>query len=237
MAVKPADVVFQLLHNTAAATIVSSSVANPTVITTSAAHGLATGDTVTIAGHADSTPDINGEEAVTVTGPTTFTVDQDVSVGGTGGTATPLVAPGRTNMVSTIAANFDVVAPAGRKNLNIQRVVFQIIDGGMTLGKFGGLTALTTGCKVTVVDPDGNEQVDFLNGTTIKTNGDFNLLAGVDALVEPAAGDDSMPVRWTLTRGLGGPLSLPTGWRLRFRVQDDLSGITTFRAMSQGYLK
>jgi len=73
--------------------ITSSSVANPTVITTTVPHGLTTGDTVLIAGHAGSTPDINGEEAVTVTSTTTFTVVQNVSVGGTGGT----IVRGKTN--------------------------------------------------------------------------------------------------------------------------------------------
>lgn len=66
--------------------IATSSVANPSVITTSAPHGLETGDTVTIAGHSGSTPDINGDRVVTVLTPTTFTIPLNVTVGGTGGT-------------------------------------------------------------------------------------------------------------------------------------------------------
>lgn len=61
--------------------IQSSSVANPTVVTTQVPHGLITGETVLISGHT-STPTINGERTVTVTGPTTFTVPVNVSVGG-----------------------------------------------------------------------------------------------------------------------------------------------------------
>lgn len=68
------------------ATITSSSVANPTVITTAAAHGLVSGQTVTIAGHAGSTPAINGVHVVTVLTTTTFTIPVNVTVGGTGGT-------------------------------------------------------------------------------------------------------------------------------------------------------
>jgi hypothetical protein len=68
--------------------IVSSSVANPSVITTSVPHRLTTGESVVIAGHAGSTPAINGEQPVTVTGPTTFTIPVNVTVGGTGGTFT-----------------------------------------------------------------------------------------------------------------------------------------------------
>lgn len=65
----------------AAVNLTSSSVANPTVVTTATAHGLLTGDTVTIAGHS-STPTINGDRTVTVVSPTTFTVAVNVTVGG-----------------------------------------------------------------------------------------------------------------------------------------------------------
>lgn len=68
--------------------ITSSSVANPTVITTTVPHGLVTGDTVVIANHSGSTPSLNNEYTVTVTGTTTFTVPVNVTVGGTGGSLT-----------------------------------------------------------------------------------------------------------------------------------------------------
>lgn len=71
------------------ATIATSSVANPTVITTSAPHGLWTGDTVTIAGHVGSMPAIDGARVVTVLTPTTFTIPLNVTVAGAGGTITP----------------------------------------------------------------------------------------------------------------------------------------------------
>lgn len=67
-------------------TIVSSSVADPTVVTTRLPHGLATGDSVSIAGHTGSTPALDGVYTVTVLGETTFTVPLAVTVAGTGGT-------------------------------------------------------------------------------------------------------------------------------------------------------
>lgn len=69
-------------------TIVSSSVANPTVVTIDSAHGQTVGSTfnVRIAGHT-STPSLNGEFTATATGVTTFTLPVNVTVGGTGGTA------------------------------------------------------------------------------------------------------------------------------------------------------
>lgn len=72
-----------------AADIVSSSIANPTVVTTTLPHGLTTGDNVIIAGHTSVTPDINGRRVVTVISPTTFSVPVNVSDDGVGGTFTP----------------------------------------------------------------------------------------------------------------------------------------------------
>ena len=66
--------------------IVASSVANPSVITTLTAHGLETGQTVEIEGHAGSTPDINDIYVVNVISPTTFSIPENVTVGGAGGT-------------------------------------------------------------------------------------------------------------------------------------------------------
>ena len=67
-------------------TITAASQANPTVIT-STAHGLATGDTVLIAG-SNSTPTINGSRVVTVINANTFSVAVNVTVAGTAGTWT-----------------------------------------------------------------------------------------------------------------------------------------------------
>jgi hypothetical protein len=65
--------------------ITSSSVAATSTITCPCPHGLATGDTVLISGHTGSTPSINGEQTATVTGPLTFTIPVNVTIGGTGG--------------------------------------------------------------------------------------------------------------------------------------------------------
>lgn len=65
--------------------ITSNSLANPSVVTTPVPHGLTTGDIVLISGVVTSTPTINGERAVTVISPTTFSVPVNVTVAGTGG--------------------------------------------------------------------------------------------------------------------------------------------------------
>jgi hypothetical protein len=77
--------------------ITSSSVANPSLITTPVPHGLATGDTVIITGHSGSTPSIDGERTVTVVSTTTFSIPVNVTIGGTGGT----FVRGKTNAGAT----------------------------------------------------------------------------------------------------------------------------------------
>jgi hypothetical protein len=85
--------------------ITSSSVANPTVITTPVDHGLVTGEVILITGHSGSTPSLNGGNgyAITKTGDKTFTIVVDVTVGGTGGSF---------KKVSSIGATADLHVPA-----------------------------------------------------------------------------------------------------------------------------
>jgi uncharacterized phiE125 gp8 family phage protein len=80
----PAHAVSVLVQPSTA--IVSASIANPSVITTATPHYLVTGDIVTVAGVAGSTPDVNGARLVTVLSATTFSIPVNVTVGGTGGT-------------------------------------------------------------------------------------------------------------------------------------------------------
>ncbi len=65
--------------------ITSSSVANPTVLTT-AAHGLTGLVTVVVAGHTGSTPSLNGTWLATVIDATHISLPVACTVGGTGGT-------------------------------------------------------------------------------------------------------------------------------------------------------
>lgn len=134
---------------------------------------------------------------------------------------------------SSTAVHFDVSASSGP--LYIERCNVEIIDGAITPTKFGGVAALANGLLVKVASADGTTDVfDFLDGASIKKNADWVLLAGVDNPVSAAAGDDEFSVRWTLSKGLGEPLYLAAGRRLRFTVQDDLSGLTSFQIMAQG---
>jgi hypothetical protein len=77
----------EIMTDIPAATITSSSVADPTVIT-AASHGLSNvaGRTVIISGHYGSTPDINGAHVMTWIDANTFSIPVNVTDGGAGGT-------------------------------------------------------------------------------------------------------------------------------------------------------
>lgn len=87
-------------------TITNVSVATSSEVTTSAAHGMTTGDVAFITGTTGVTPDINlGYYVVTVTGATTFTIPVNVTVGGgTGGTLTSFNTNGLTTLAWNISA-------------------------------------------------------------------------------------------------------------------------------------
>jgi hypothetical protein len=95
-----------------AAPVVSSSVANPSVITTQVPHGLTTGQNATIAGHTGSTPSINASHVVTVLSPTTFSIPVNVTVAGAGGTITD-------NAYTTIG-EITKVTPSGKSRNKIE---------------------------------------------------------------------------------------------------------------------
>lgn len=67
------------------ANILTSSVANPSIITTATPHGLVSTDPITIVGHVGSTPAINGARVATVIDATHFSIPVNVTVAGAGG--------------------------------------------------------------------------------------------------------------------------------------------------------
>lgn len=114
----------------------------------------------------------------------------------------------------------------------ITRVNFAMLDGGIGISDFAGITnGLASGLIVDVLDSDDAVLVDYLDGATIKQNIDFGLLAGVDIGISP--GTDGLLVRWSLFR-CGAQLKLTEGQKLRITVQDDLSSLEKFNAMIQG---
>lgn len=148
----------------------------------------------------------------------------NMAIDGTAATGTPTM--------------YKVTAP-GSGSLVVSRINFQIVDGSMTYGKFGGLTALTNGITIKAYDSGDNVLCDF-TPSPIKANEHWCKLAGIDAIAEPAAGDDFMPVRWTLTKAvpsydnLDNGIELAPGDYIGIYISDDLSGLTYFQGMLQG---
>lgn len=88
--IQASDIVLDYLKSRVhrVATITSSSVASPTVITTDEAHGYVNGELVVIADHEDSLPALYGPYVVSAVTEFTFTVPVAVTVAGSGGTGT-----------------------------------------------------------------------------------------------------------------------------------------------------
>lgn len=115
----------------------------------------------------------------------------------------------------------------------LSRINLIINDTTMTSIKFGGITALTNGLILQVLDESDNELQDFLDGQTIQANRDWVPLAGVDVQFNFAAGVDLLAVRWTVARA-GAPMLIPANGVVRITVQDDLEAIDFFEVMAQG---
>lgn len=77
-------------HLTPAVTaiVLTTSIASPTVVTTQSPHVFVNGQTVIIAGHVGSVPDINGSWAIANVTASSFTIPAAVTTAGAGGTAT-----------------------------------------------------------------------------------------------------------------------------------------------------
>lgn len=119
--------------------------------------------------------------------------------------------------------------------VRIRRINFEMVDSGIQNQRFAGLAGLANGCLLEVVDDDGATQIlDFLDGNPIIMNGDFAPLSGVDSVpFTVGAGDDAMPVRFTIGKA-GAAMLLTNSQIIRWTNQDDLSAITRFRGMVQG---
>jgi uncharacterized phiE125 gp8 family phage protein len=101
--------------------IAVSTIAAATVLTTAAPHGLVSGDTVAIAGHAGSTPALDGSRVVTVIDALHFSIPIAVSVAGAGGRVTRERARGVLTLAEgKLRAGLDWVTGDPRDDLMLQ---------------------------------------------------------------------------------------------------------------------
>ncbi len=118
----------------------------------------------------------------------------------------------------------------------IARVNIAIMGGTIRNDRFGNLSeSLTSGCLFRVVDDNGGMMLDFLGGSPIMQGADFAALAGVDSILSAAAGDDLLPIRFSVFKASKDKaLRLKRGFRIEWVNRDDLSSLSLFKIMIQG---
>lgn len=133
----------------------------------------------------------------------------------------------------TTPVEFDYQVPAGER-FDLERINIVITDTNITNDKFGGITALTNGLTVEVIESDGTTLAfDFTADKKIRTNTDFAFFAGSDTEIFGSGLVDAVLVRWTISKA-GAPLRLDRQQYLRVTVSDNLTGLTSMGIMVQG---
>lgn len=130
---------------------------------------------------------------------------------------------------------FEYVVPAG-KNVWIQRLNIFGTNTNIDPDNFFGISALSNGLKIEVVDSSDVLIKDFTDGLPIKSLIDLSALAGSDAgssIDRLGSADSGATVRWTISKA-GEPLFIREGYKFRVTVRDNISGITKLRMMLQG---
>lgn len=185
--------------------IVSSSVANPTVITCSAPHGLATGDKVNIRRHIGASATVDGTYTATVTGTKTFTVPVNVGTAGAGGWFSAArisqIQTGSSTLPSVQRVTFfnepyEGAATLGFSRQQVVRVVAKANTGGVA--EVSSVQALSDG---------GVKNISTI-ATTANTSNNLN---GLYFDIYDKAG----PVRvWFDSANTGTAPAVPSGGRL-----------------------
>lgn len=137
---------------------------------------------------------------------------------------------------SSVVKKFQYVVPTD-KLLYLDNVEIVLGDTGYDPDKFGGLTALTNGCKLEIYDTDGTTVLLDMLAEPIKQNYEFTHFGGVSINVVPGAVIDLISVSAHMHETYGADLLLEAGQIVQFTVQDDLdTGLDFFEATIGGRL-
>jgi|GEM_PF-6656957 len=157
------------------ASILSTAVGNPTVITTNAPHGLKTGDVVKIAGVIGAKPAINGSRTVTVLNPTTFTLPIAVTTAGRGGLTAKAGRP--LLLVAEMGGHFsmptspqngaflqkhDYLKKLGRENAHVYTLDWHGATADSDIVRYAA-NYYTSGAPVVINPATGNFTGDFIH--------------------------------------------------------------------------
>jgi hypothetical protein len=107
---------------------------------------------------------------------------------------------------------------------------FNILDDtAMDDAKFGGITALTSGCFIRVKHLHGGV-TEYHNLFNVKSNGDFQVM--IDNAVYSAkapAGQNGFFAEWKIKEATGNVIRINPGEALELHVQDNLTALTSFK--------
>lgn len=131
---------------------------------------------------------------------------------------------------------FEIRGPGAGSDIEIDitRILFAMTDGtAMDDGTFGGIASLTNG----IVLRRHNGEIN--NIYNIKNNGDFGIISFDKTYSDKApAGLFGINIRSTFggTEKHGVVIRLGINESLEILIQDDLTGLTSFRMMGQGHV-
>ena len=140
---------------------------------------------------------------------------------------------------SGAAVTYEIGPPAGSAcdAWVINRVVIHYEHSGTwQITKFGSLSALANGCKLEVTR-NGSQIIDLTAGEPVKTNGGWGALCyDVTILDSLGSGNTHLNARYSFFKA-GHPLLLEVRGQMRLvaTIQDDLSAMSHFHIMAQGY--
>lgn len=109
-------------------------------------------------------------------------------------------------------------------------------DTGIKSDGFGGLTTLTNGVTIAVLDHDGEQIADF--GTEdhpMKQNVDFSAIGGTRYVRDDAGGGDGIVIIDIQFRESGADLLLRKGETMQWTVNDNLTGLVEFTTVLLGF--
>jgi hypothetical protein len=139
---------------------------------------------------------------------------------------------------TVLAPRIFSIQPSPLQKIDVTRIIFVIEDAtAMDFSTFGGLAALTTGCVVRYKNSDGT----FTNLFNWRTNGEL-IERSFDHTFQSkiGGGDFGFVARSTWAgsskRGVAIRLDGANLEELEIVVQDDLTGLTKFKTISQGHV-
>lgn len=133
---------------------------------------------------------------------------------------------------STVNKKFRYTSPDGFVSV-IERINSLIMCNNPLPSKFGNVTA-ANGMTIKIHDASDNVILDYLPGESLTNHSKFAYLAGTDVAEDAGAGDDAVPIRWTLSKS-GHQLILTPGRYIEFTVKDNLIGLSHFKTYVQGF--